>query len=327
MVNKPMPQVSVIIPNYNHARFLTQRVRSVLEQTFQDFEIIIIDDASTDESKEVIATFTHLPQVRAVFGGQNSGCPFVQWNKGVKLAQGEFVWIAESDDFAEPQLLESLSAALERHPAAGLAYCRSVPVDENGQRLERAGEDLRGQHRFANDYVNNGRHECRRYLLFQNYLPNASAVLFRRELFESIGGADETCRIAGDWKTWMELLLTSDVAYVARELSFFRFHGDTVRRQSDAQGLRVCESFRITSDIADKLEVEAELRQRVLNTQADNWIKNTWAGQIEFSRQCQKSILQTVVRIDPGIKGRLVRRFLVLACANIAQRVRRIFRM
>src|SRR5690242_21921320 len=89
------PTVSVIIPNYNHARYLPRRIESVLRQSYQDFELILMDDASTDDSREVLSLYLSDPRVRVQFNEVNSGSPFKQWNKGVKLARGKYVWIAE----------------------------------------------------------------------------------------------------------------------------------------------------------------------------------------------------------------------------------------
>ncbi|UCD50998.1 MAG: glycosyltransferase family 2 protein [Phycisphaerales bacterium] len=95
-----MPVVSIIIPNYNHARFLVERVDSVLRQTYRDFDVIVLDDASTDESRDVLKSFAGRPEVALRFNTENSDSTFKQWNKGVELARGKCVWIAESDDFA-----------------------------------------------------------------------------------------------------------------------------------------------------------------------------------------------------------------------------------
>src|SRR5436190_2458977 len=99
-----MPRVSVIVPNYNHAPFLERRIESVLRQTFQDYELLIMDDASTDSSPDIIARYGKLPKVRILLNDRNSGSPFHQWNKGVNEAKGDFIWIAESDDYADPHL-------------------------------------------------------------------------------------------------------------------------------------------------------------------------------------------------------------------------------
>src|SRR5580698_2020180 len=117
-----MPTVSVIIPNYNHARFLRRRIDSVLSQTFQDFEVILLDDCSTDESRSILALYSADPRVRIEFNETNSGSTFKQWNKGVRLARGKYVWIAESDDYADARLLERLVAVLDNQPEATFAY-------------------------------------------------------------------------------------------------------------------------------------------------------------------------------------------------------------
>jgi len=130
-----VPKVSVIIPNYNHDRFLTKRIQTILDQTFQDFEIIYLDDASTDESDAAIAPF--LPRLTHVIKNEtNSGSPFKQWNKGARLAKGEYLWIAESDDYADKHFLERLVDILDRHPNVGLAYCQSWGVDEGDRILQ-----------------------------------------------------------------------------------------------------------------------------------------------------------------------------------------------
>src|SRR5262249_7024813 len=125
-------KVTVITPGYNHARYLPQRLESILAQTYRDFELIVLDDASTDGSRAVIESYLHDPRARAVFNERNSGSPFKQWTLGLRQARGEYVWIAESDDYAEPTLLEALVDRLDRHPNAGLAMCRSWIVDQDG---------------------------------------------------------------------------------------------------------------------------------------------------------------------------------------------------
>ncbi len=96
------PIVSVIIPNYNYSAFLKQRIDSVLQQTFNDIEVIILDDNSSDNSKDVIESYRGEPHVsHIVYNEENSGSTFKQWRKGFDLARGEFIWIAEADDFAD----------------------------------------------------------------------------------------------------------------------------------------------------------------------------------------------------------------------------------
>lgn len=119
------PLVSVIIPNYCHARYLDERIQSVLNQTYTNFEVIILDDCSPDNgaSKEVIERYRSNPHIsQIVYNEQNSGSPFKQWNKGFGLAKGEFIWIAESDDSCDEVLLESLVGRLMENSNAVVAF-------------------------------------------------------------------------------------------------------------------------------------------------------------------------------------------------------------
>jgi len=120
----------VIVPNYNHARFLGRRLDSILGQTYRDFEIILLDDASTDGSAELCEQFARLHSCTFIHNDKNSGSAFKQWNNGIGLASGRYVWIAESDDFADERFLEVMTGTLDRNPACGLAYCQSLRVDE-----------------------------------------------------------------------------------------------------------------------------------------------------------------------------------------------------
>ena len=96
-----MPKVTVIIPNYNHAKFLPRRIESVLNQTFQDFEVVFLDDSSTDNSLEIFNNYSTDKRIRLIQNNVNSGSPFKQWIKGLRESKGEYIWIAESDDFAD----------------------------------------------------------------------------------------------------------------------------------------------------------------------------------------------------------------------------------
>jgi len=137
-----MPRVTVVTPNYNHARYLPERIDSIVAQTFQDFELLILDNASTDNSREVIESYTRLQNVRAAFNTENNGSPFMQWNLGLSQAKGEYVWFAESDDYADPALLETLVDRLDRNPNVGLAVCQSCTVDKDSKPLGNHGDLL-----------------------------------------------------------------------------------------------------------------------------------------------------------------------------------------
>src|SRR5579864_3099606 len=168
-----MPKVSVIVPNYNHARFLPRRIDSVLQQTFQNFELILLDDCSTDDSRSILSSYADDPRVRIEFNEANSGSVFKQWNKGVRLAQGEYVWMAESDDYADNRLLQRLTAVLDAEPEVAYAYCRSWSVTDDGRLDGFAGAHLTDVDplRWTKDYCADGREECRNYFVRMTTVP------------------------------------------------------------------------------------------------------------------------------------------------------------
>ena len=124
------PLVSVIIPNYNHAKFLKERIESVLNQTYKNFEIIILDDKSTDDSVGIIKQYADNNYVKHILiNEKNSGSPFRQWLKGFELAKGELIWIAESDDSCENSFLYTLVSEFRQNELSnqkqGLYYAIS----------------------------------------------------------------------------------------------------------------------------------------------------------------------------------------------------------
>ncbi len=269
-----MPKVTVIIPNYNHSRFLEKRIQSVLNQTYQDFEIIYLDDASTDNSNEVFAKFRGDKRIRTIYNQANSGSPFKQWNKGIREAKGEYVWIAESDDYADERLLAELVTRLDKYPKVGIAYCQSWKVDENdnilSSMLERTA-DLDEQ-RWKQDFVNEGKDECSRYLIFKCTVPNGSAVLIRRSVYEKVEGADENMKYTGDWILWVKMLLISDIAFVAQPLNYYRKHKNSLTNNSLKDRTLLAEYCQIVSYISHSIDIPEYLLEEILNRISAWWL-------------------------------------------------------
>jgi len=224
--------ISVIIPNYNHAPYLKQRIDSVLNQTYQDFEVILLDDCSLDSSKEIIEAYRNHPKVSYIIYNQhNSGSPFKQWNRGVRLAKGEYIWIAESDDYSESNFLAALIPALDLYHSAALVYCLSKDINETGQEVTETGwwmKDL-DPIKWTKDHYQNGKQACERYFIHKNIVPNASAVVFRKSVFDEIGGAPEYMTMCGDWWVWIKMLIKNDYFYSAAGLNYQRTHTNTTR--------------------------------------------------------------------------------------------------
>ena len=225
------PRVTVIIPNYNHAEFLEQRIKSVLLQTFTDFELIILDDASTDNSRAIIEKFEKEDKRISFYpSSNNSGSPFVQWNKGVKLATTDLIWIAESDDTASPEFLDVMVHQHVSNPDLALAYCQSTRMDDASTITGtwRAFTDIFDVELFSTNFVMEGIDFLRRFLIHRNVIPNASAVLFKKSVYDQVDGADENLKTNSDWLTWMKMLLNHQLAFVSASLNNFRYHKHSV---------------------------------------------------------------------------------------------------
>jgi len=304
-----MPKVSIIVPNYNHARFLEKRIQSILDQTYQDFELIYLDDASTDNSNEIFSKFANHPKIRAIYNETNSGSPFKQWNKGVKASTGEYIWLAESDDYADKRFLEAMVDRLERHPSVGLAYCRSWIIDESGTIIYSCRDWVThsDRKRWDKDFINAGKDECRNHLFYENTILNASSVLIRRKVYEDVGFANETLRLCGDWELWVKILLNSDIAFVSETLNYFRHHFKTVRRQSDLNGLSVEEYYQIRSFILKNLDCSPALIEEVCKSTFEKWkgILRSRDNKISWDRNFR--IYKLANSIDPELNHRFIR--------------------
>lgn len=264
------PKVTVIIPNYNHAQYLPQRIESVLRQDFTDFEVLLLDDCSPDNSREVIGQYTEIgSRIKNIFNERNSGSVFKQWHKGLSLAKGDYIWIAESDDFAEPNFLSTLVPLLENDVTLAFAYSNSLIVDESSQPIEEISEIKRrifDSEHWHRDFIADGKQELRQYLSLQCTVNNASAVLFRRSSIEAAGGVDTSFRYAGDWLMYIKLSLQGRIAYRADCLNNYREHGTNASKSSFKDGSQMferqkCFAFVYQSGALDDNSREIMLQQ------------------------------------------------------------------
>lgn len=247
---KGYPRVSVIVPNYNYERHISKRLDSIFHQTFPVYEVIVLDDASTDKSVEVIEDYFE----RTCYEGQlivnkcNSGSVFHQWQKGLACSKGDLIWIAEADDVADIHFLRELTPCFG-DPNIVLAFSQSKQIDENGKVLaENYLEYTKDvSDRWCASYVNDGYKEISECLSVKNTIPNVSAVLFRRDALEQsiadIGDDLFRYKVAGDWLVYLHVLLRGRLCYNEKSLNYHRRHTKSVTSALDvANHLKeVCE--------------------------------------------------------------------------------------
>ena len=301
------PTVSVIVPNYNHARFLRKRIDSILQQTFHDFELILLDDCSTDDSRSILSSYAGDSRVRIEFNDANSGSTFKQWNKGVRLARGKYVWIAESDDYADPRLLERLVAVLDADREVSFVYCRSWRVSADDRMdgfVDRYLTDM-DPVRWTMDYCADGRQECQKYFVLRNIVANASAVLFRKAKYETANGADESMRMCGDWKLWASMALIGKVSYVSTPLNYFRIHDQNIWGKDSLRPTGAQETLRVIGWILQRVTPPETVKETLYELTSNMWVPFVMSAHVPLG--VKRAILKEARAINPHAMRRAVR--------------------
>jgi glycosyltransferase involved in cell wall biosynthesis len=296
--------VSIILPNYNHARFLRKRIDSILGQTCQDFELIILDDHSTDNSREIILEYAAKDQrVSFNFNEVNSGNPFRQWQKGIGMATGDWIWIAESDDFAELNLLEKLLEKLSANTEAGIAYCQSHFVDQDGKIT---GNHLRNlseidKERWKTDFCLPGKEVLAKYMIVLNIIPNASGVVFRKSLAEKVDWTQiQSYKLSGDRLFWTMLLNQASICFVAESLNYFRMGNSTVRSKHDTTPEYLFERLKIMLFINDLVEISSEVKLKCIRNFKGHFRKIRRKNQYKISTKVYWRVIIDLCRFDTG---------------------------
>ncbi|MBD2017639.1 glycosyltransferase [Microcoleus sp. FACHB-53] len=184
-----MPTISVIVPAYNAERTILETITSVLNQTFSDFELIVINDGSTDKTLELLNTVEDLRL--KIFSYENGG-ESVARNRGISLATGKFMAFLDADDLWTPDKLELQLAALQQHPEAGVVYSWAYYMDEKGESLQ-VDQPIFFE---GNVYAE---------LLVRDFIVSGSNCMVRREAIESVGEFDPALPCAADWDYWLRL--------------------------------------------------------------------------------------------------------------------------
>ena len=232
------PLVSVIIPNYNHARYLDQRIQTVLNQTYQNFEVIILDDKSTDNSLEVIAKYKDNPHVsQIVVNEQNSGSTFKQWDKGIHLAKGELIWIAESDDYCELNMLEELIKEWTKTDYPVAAHVGYVLFDDNESFISKSKERKNKTYR-GESFV---KKRMARGCVFRN----ASGAIFKKECAKLLSTEYQSYKSTGDYLFWTQICAMGKVIEVHKNLTYNRIHMGSVTSNNYTKGITALEDKRV----------------------------------------------------------------------------------
>lgn len=210
-MSKPESLVSIILPNYNHADYLEERLDSILNQTYTNFELILLDDASVDNSISILEKYKDHEKIsHFIVNKENSGSPFLQWKRGLELARGEFIWIAESDDFCNLNFLETQITHLEN---ASISVAKTVTFNSEGIQ----GEILHPV--FKEGTIISLENE---QILYCPIL-NASAIVFKAFDIEKINRSHfSKFQLIGDRVFYFEFFQHKTMIYNSDTTAFFR---------------------------------------------------------------------------------------------------------
>lgn len=235
-----LKKVSVVLPSFNYAQYMAERLSSILDQTYPIYEIHVLDDASSDDSVAVAQQVAdqYGRSVTITVNSRNSGNVFHQWRKGVGLAQGDVFWIAEADDSCSPHFLSMLCADFDPDSFA-FAFSDSQAMDGAGALVMPTYRDYCNSivpGRFDRDFVLSGREFARTFLAVKNVVLNVSGVIWSatalRTAIAIIGSELETFKVVGDWRLYLEAAgLGRRVGYVAAALNKHRRHQQSVTHE------------------------------------------------------------------------------------------------
>lgn len=222
--------ISIVLTSYNHKEYIEKAITQILNQTYENIELIIVDDCSTDGSQEIIKKYQNYNNVKIILLDKNLGSYVKSTNYGAKYASGKYINFAQCDDYSDIFLLEKLHKALKQNTECGVAYSASYMIDENNTII---GDDYslrskRFKERVSSSPVIHG-NDFRTLLYESCVIPNLSAVLIKKDLFISIGGLSDNYFVLADWDMWIRISYHTDFFYIKEKLNFFRQHSTTIR--------------------------------------------------------------------------------------------------
>lgn len=275
MTTSQNKKVSVVIPNYNYARYIRKRIWSVVRQTYPIHELIVLDDASTDGSvkiieKELVRVRQKHPDLKVQFvkSEQNSGKAMAAWKKGFELATGDFVWIAEADDLCSRKFLVEAMRGFN-DPDVVLSYTESRIINSWGMMVApdfRWSRDREKTGHYNSSYIKDGTREIKEIMAVRCTIPNVSGVVFRREK-KFLKYLDEALRFsqAGDWYFYAKILEDGKISYNRKALNHFRVHGGskTGRTKNDKKHLQ--EIRKMQDYFRKKYDLDGEVLVRMGN--------------------------------------------------------------
>ena len=282
-----MPKVSVIVPNYNHAQYLQPRFDSIFNQSYQDFEVIILDDCSTDNSREIIEKYQNHPKVsHIIYNDRNGGTSYKQWYKGIELSKGELIWIAESDDFSDLRFLETSVKPFKNQNVALVSVGSVIFYSEseiNAPELTKNVEYLEGNKFICENMVTG------------NKIPNVSMVVFRKIKYDQVkNNGYKEFKLSGDYYLWVQLINNNQIANIPDKLNFCRKHETNVTNKYRSLGYDFIEGMKVLDECKKICSYKINRNKIYLK-----WIDYYKIYKSQFSKGTKIKVLLSIFNKEP----------------------------
>lgn len=256
------PLVSIIVPNYNHAPYLKTRLDSIYRQTYQNYEVILMDDCSSDESQDILREYSNRypDKTKLLLNEKNSGSPYVQWRKGMSEAKGELIWIAESDDYCDLDFIEThVRNFMESSVMLSFSYSCFIKNGKKVSGTEMNLADCIPSSTWATPFVTTAHLFVNNCLGAKNAIINVSSCIFRKIDF-SITDISHwyDYKLCGDWIFYLSLIAGGRIAYTNKSLNYYRLHDKSTSlsvqkqldyyREHEKVAIYVAENYRVCPD-------------------------------------------------------------------------------
>ena len=276
---QPM-KVSVVVPNYNYARFIYQRLYSILYQDYKINEIIILDDCSSDNSRELIddmiSKIDKYINIRKIYNEKNSGSAFKQWQLGFEHANSDYVWIAEADDYCNNKMLSKIMKPIKKDNNIMLSYADTGFIDTFGNitTISIKNEiDIMKTGHWNKNFVNNGIDEIRNYSFLNCTIANVSSAIIKKGDYKDIFLECGNFKQAGDWLFYVSVMSKGKIAYYAKPLNYYRVHGSNVTSITKKQN-HFNEIVRVHNYIEQKFGLNNYQKERI--NERYSFLKKAW---------------------------------------------------
>ncbi len=236
MTNQKKSRVGILVPSHNHSRYLKSRIDSILDQSFQDFTVYIVDDGSSDTSWDLLQDYSGNPQIKMFRNYKPSGSPFSQYSRFIGgPSHHQYWWIAESDDAAQRDFLERTISILDSNSEINFAFTAAKLINEEGASIGSTGAYLLDNFPEL-DWNQNQLIDSQlgiEMLIRGQFVPNLSGMLFRTNSIQSRELLDiHRFKLAGDWKFVISLQNLGKSFYISDEINHFRTHSENARTKA-----------------------------------------------------------------------------------------------